>query len=76
MKHNKIKMIAGPFAGNVYEKYTGEPKVINRADICISVELIPGDYYHGLFGSAGRKNPGTMSAKYLQDNVNMWIVVD
>ena len=72
MEHSKIKMIGGPFVGNVYEKYTGKRETINRGDICCSVELIPGDYYYGLFGIM-RSRPGAMSAKYLEENPNLWI---
>ena len=74
MEHNKIKMIAGPFAGYEYEKYTGEQKIICSPNYCVSVELIPGDYYRGIteIGQRMTRGPGTMTQDYLKNNPNMW----
>ena len=69
---DKIQMISGPHAGNIYEKYLGEKKTIsNPALYCVDIELIPGDYYRGIKLFA--RSPGTMSAKFLRDNPNIWI---
>lgn len=61
----KIKMVKGPFAGNVYTQYEGERIIINNLAYCVSVELIPGDYYRGItqVSTDGYRSPGTIVCK-------------
>ena len=77
MEHKEIKMVGGPFAGNTYQRYDGEPRVINSPAYCVPVELIPGDYYRGIpsITTTGLRSPGSMPAKYLQDNPDLWIPI-
>ncbi len=73
MMPKEIKMIAGPFAGNNYQRYDGKPMttyIIGGEPI----KVIPGDYYRGLpeITTTLLRSPGCMPAKYLADNPTMW----
>ena len=74
MVPEKIKMISGPFAGNIYQRYNGEKEIINSLRFCVPVELNPGDYYRGIFEL--KRSPGCMPLKYLQENPAIWVAVD